>query len=515
MASTCSGAGSSNPKGSKSKAKCNADPEPHSSMQLPTSDPEHPSKRTYCTPITILQTLVNTQSDTCDLPRLESPEHGPLIGSNPTGMSIDMDLVGTTVSKVHMNMRPIDSNHQKGYNGKDLPPQFPCEKSFVRIPHHLLEIFGYPRSNQWDLSICKPYIRKQKVFNPQPSSYVDTHLSSLKSMRENKTLPETTSSAELDCTSQIPHDDSNWHPIKAQMLCEAQRLDVSSTCASNKKRNPFNKDIRRSNDPILPVHDYKQTMKIVFKLYFVVTHGHGQFVNQQTKTLVLTFAYEGLETMHDAAWNVHQSNVDAVMMATKLFNRMQIEPHWDLASSSQEMKNSEKVVKTSESTSTSSPLQDFESKRPTKSMYPAKFLSRLELDDNANQLLDSSLLKSLELSEIDENQSHPHNYHKKQSHDIRPLLEEVQIQLDQFIHGTISIGSRESLPLTFLASSDESNHAEPKESYTGKKLEASTIQAKKTKKTTNDALLHGKMFCLGGQAVYKTDILFSPYVPQI
>lgn len=98
MASTRSGARSSNPpKGSKSKAKRKAEPKSHSSRRLPPSVPERPVKRTQHTPITDSQTLVDNQPDTRDLPRLESPEHGPVmndhssnigstvVDSNPTG----------------------------------------------------------------------------------------------------------------------------------------------------------------------------------------------------------------------------------------------------------------------------------------------------------------------------------------------------------------------------------------------------------------------------------------------
>ncbi|KAH9823897.1 hypothetical protein DFH28DRAFT_227627 [Melampsora americana] len=450
----------------------------------------------------------------------------------------------------------IDSKRQKGYNDEDLPPQFTGEKSFVRLPHCLLASDGYPRSDQWDHSSCQPYVKKQKVSNPRPSSnmHSDLPFSSLESIKDHKTVPDTTSSisplaghpTELDGRSQIAPEHSKQvpstlpslfdlengresivvpvpgkvqrgrvtrHPIKARMSTEARRLDVSSTCASKKKGNPFNKELRRTNDPILPVHDYERTMEIVSKLYFVVTHGHGQFVDQQTKKLICTFSYENFEMMDDATRKVHQSDVDTVMMATKLFNRMPIEPNLDLANSPQEMKNSEMVVTKSESTSTASTLQHSESKQPTKSMYPVEITSRLELDDNANQLLDSSPLTSLETSAIDENESHPNNYTNRLCHDIGPLLEEVQIQLDHFMNGTISIKPRESSPLTPLASSDESDHEEPKALYTH--VKASTITAKKAKKTTNGALVHGKMFCFGGRAGYKKDILFSPYLPRI
>ncbi|KAH9823102.1 hypothetical protein DFH28DRAFT_1172146 [Melampsora americana] len=411
----------------------------------------------------------------------------------------------------------FDSKHQKGYNDEDLPPQFTGEKSFVRLPHCLLASDGYPRSNQWDHSSCQPYVKKQKVSNPRPLSNMHSNLpfSSLESMRDHKTVPDTTSSisplaghpTELNGTSQIAPEHSNRHPIKAQMSTEARRLDVSSTCASKKKGNPFNKELRCTNDPILLVHDYEQTMEIVSKLYFVVTHGHGQFVDQQTKKLICTFSYENLEMMDDATRKVHQSDVDTVMIATKLFNRMPIDPNLDLANSPQEMKNSEMVVTTLESTSTALTLQHSES------MYPVEITSRLELDDNANQLLDSLPLLSLATSEIDENESHPNNYTNRLCHDIGPILEEVQIQLDHFMNGTISIKPRESLPLTPLASSDESDHEDPKALYTH--VKASTITAKKAKMTTNSALVHGKMFCFGGRAGYKKDILFSPYLPRI
>ncbi|KAH9823104.1 hypothetical protein DFH28DRAFT_922032 [Melampsora americana] len=118
MVSNRSGARSSNPKGSKSKAKHKADPKPQPSTQLPTSVPGRPAKKKRCTPITNSQTLVNTQPDTRDLPRLETPRNGPLMNNH-------FRSVGSTV----VDSNPTGNQSVTGTNNSSVLPNAPTQNS--------------------------------------------------------------------------------------------------------------------------------------------------------------------------------------------------------------------------------------------------------------------------------------------------------------------------------------------------------------------------------------------------
>ena len=70
------------------------------------------------------------------------------------------------------------------------------------------------------------------------------------------------------------------------------------------------------------MEDYDWTMEIVSEFYQVIDHGHGQLVDRKTKKLICTFTFEDLETMDEDKRQEHQSDVETVMKATELFQRL-------------------------------------------------------------------------------------------------------------------------------------------------------------------------------------------------
>ncbi|KAH9823895.1 hypothetical protein DFH28DRAFT_1161830 [Melampsora americana] len=177
MVSTRSGARSSNPKGSKSKAKRKADPKPQPSTQLPTSVPERPAKRKRRTPITNSQTLVDTQPDTRDSPRLESPRNGPLmnncfrnvgstvVDSNPTG---NQCVTGTNDSSVLPNAPTQNSR----FSSQQFPSSRIPDRSDPDFPK--LENFR-EKMCEWPPGRIRKYLQANRTnLNNRPSEGIQT-----------------------------------------------------------------------------------------------------------------------------------------------------------------------------------------------------------------------------------------------------------------------------------------------------------------------------------------------------
>lgn len=71
----------------------------------------------------------------------------------------------------------------------------------------------------------------------------------------------------------------------------ASATDQSPLAQLNKT---FDRSCDRLNDPILPFENYDRTIEIISKLYTIVDHGKGQFVDRKTNKLIFTYYFEDL-----------------------------------------------------------------------------------------------------------------------------------------------------------------------------------------------------------------------------
>lgn len=423
-------------------------------------------------------------------------------------------------------LKGIDEDRQTGYNEDDLPPQFTCPKSFAKVPHHLLGQDGYPLDEHWDDPTVLPYLTegKKKKTSLKEDKYVITREKVGPEVIVLESLPPPTS-----CPPPLLRPDLGVkkprHPRRARAGIAARTADVSPTCQSKKDGNPYNKEFKRFDDPVLPVGDYERTMKIVSKLYHIVSHGHGQFVDMDTKKLICTFAYEDLDTMKDDTRKEHQSDVETVMKATKIFGRMPLPPRSKgLGTLSRSSEDSSKSV------STSSPLAQSAdsilcaaSSAPLESSKLKPGIDVKRQSAGPTSIVDSngsSPLTSLPSSDSDEGIPLPNqpvrmnNRTKKRtmSCTIKLLHEELQSLLSNEIprsSGTISS------PLTSLDPSDVEQEEAAGLSIPKVQSKPNTKKVrKKLRPTTNGALIQGRMFCFGNRAGYDKAVLYAPYLPR-
>ncbi|EGG01014.1 uncharacterized protein MELLADRAFT_79088, partial [Melampsora larici-populina 98AG31] len=78
--------------------------------------------------------------------RIENSEHMPMPG----------------VTWLSDYLKKIDMKRQTGYNEEDLPPEFKVDRSFIKVPHHLLGKDGYPVGEGWLHPSCQEYLQNGK-----------------------------------------------------------------------------------------------------------------------------------------------------------------------------------------------------------------------------------------------------------------------------------------------------------------------------------------------------------------
>lgn len=310
------------------------------------------------------------------------------------------------------------------------------------------------------------------------------------------------------------------HPIKAQKATAERTAAVSAKCESKKEGNPFYREFRRYDDPVLPIEDYNRTMEIVSKLYYIYDHGHGQFVEYQTKKLICTYQFDDLESMRPEIRQEHQQDFETVLKATELFNLMPLNrpSHSNdplisnIPSESTILKRTPDTQATSDVTATAAHAISNESSRPqagrdassvrhiktTRSGLISAY--RASLEDG-----DDSPLTSLPSSDSEDGtQLQAALDHENQL--IIPLLARPGGSKP----AGESTDQRSSSPLTPLKSSESEDEEDQYQT-----MPESLRNAKdKAQPTTNSALIHGQMFCFGGRAGYAKAILFSPYITR-
>lgn len=209
------------------------------------------------------------------------------------------------------------------------------------------------------------------------------------------------------------------HPAEAAKTLAARQADQSPACA-NRLGTPFRRDFARFNDPVLPVENFDRCMEIINNLYTVYDHGQGQFTDQRSRKLICSFAFENLETMDSTTRREHQADVNTILLATDLFQRL--------------------PLKTPQAKSKDQP--------PT-----------------------------------------------------QPTLEEM---------------CSDQVPQPHCPSHSDSPHPTIHSVYpkaTGTSNVADQQTTNKTSLTTNGALIHGEMYCIGARAGYARDVLYCPYLP--
>ncbi|EGG01065.1 uncharacterized protein MELLADRAFT_92814 [Melampsora larici-populina 98AG31] len=341
------------------------------------------------------------------------------------------------------------------------------------------------------------------------------------------------------------------HVTRATKATQERRTDISAACESKKEDKTFKREFRRFDDPVLPINDYERTMDIVKNLYFIYDHGHGQFIDRSSKKLICTFQYDDLEKMKPEIRNVHQRDVDTIMMATDLFLRM---PTPKSSTSATNQGNLSRVSiskspcvpphdqplppETPSSLHEVEPTDDSHTQQPRLTASSCKSASNLRpstvhqvpttLDDLLSAYRtysnggEDSPLTSLPPSDAEDDSpltSYPTLDVEEPDATTRPkvritnglptklLDHKLQSILE---HRQTSIVGLDT-PLRHLETL-KAGELKPSKSKS-KKATHSLQEKRKVQVTTNGALIHGKMFCLGQRAGFKRDILYSPYIP--
>ncbi|EGG00084.1 uncharacterized protein MELLADRAFT_93887 [Melampsora larici-populina 98AG31] len=472
-------------------------------------------------------------------------------------------------------LKPIDSKRQKGYNDDDLPPPFKCPKSFVEVPHELLGTDGFPQSKHWLNPLCQPFgsgkmaqeykkakIAKEAVAKAEKEK-VETELHSVLGKGDIGDLegkPELGVADQLDngktrqrAPASLPslYDlevgrEASIVPVPGKVRCarkprhlkratkatHERRTDLSAVGENNKDGKSFKREFRRFDDPVLPIHDYERTMDIVSNLYYIYDRGHGQFVDRKSQKLICTYQFEDLETMKPEIRQEHQQDVETVMMATQLFQRMPTprasgaktsksiilektstsndKPNSPVEPSVEHVHNHESPVKerlvnpvpNNESTlkevATCDPISPI-SRTPNVYEVPIEIADLLSAYRTYLNDGEDSPLTSLPSSDTEDN--NPMNGGLP----IKSLKHELEL----IVTNTRPLNDGLSSPLTSLGNSDIDDSPPP---ITKAAIEEPSKKSKR-QVTTNGALIQGKMYCFGCRAGFKRDVLYSPYIP--
>ncbi|EGG06087.1 uncharacterized protein MELLADRAFT_87496 [Melampsora larici-populina 98AG31] len=325
----------------------------------------------------------------------------------------------------------INRDCQKGHSTEDhkwitfqLPMPFIALKSFIHFPHTYLAKDGYAKTEYWLHEACRYSVpamgRKQAEGDDNTNRAEGDHNANCAGL-------------EYVATPKSRRQGIVRHVIRSDTANKERQSDQSPANAK-KLGGGLNKENLRFNDPVLPVEDYERTMEIISNLYTVYKYGHGQFIDMLTKKLICTFQFDDLEEMKKETFDEHQKDVDFIMMASQLFQRLPTTP------------------------------------KPKAQPQP--------LTTNTEATLCQATKTSIKTTT---------------STDERSLIDrQISINKNTGLEDISSMDNNalDSSPLTPLTSSDLQDES----------LHHSLPEAKKTRPTTNGALIQGNMYCFGQRA---------------
>ncbi|EGF97830.1 uncharacterized protein MELLADRAFT_84218 [Melampsora larici-populina 98AG31] len=374
---------------------------------------------------------------------------------------------------------PIDVKRQTGFSDNDLPPPFKIAKSYAHVPHELLAPDGYPSTGNWLLPACQ-----FAVLGPDKISG--------KGRLVQRALDYYCQQGYENVPEPLPrsvktHAKETRNSVKAALFAAAKQADQS---ADSVKRT-FDRKLTRFNDPILPFENLERTMEIISNLYTIVTHGSGQFVDRQSKKLICTFSYEDLECVTTEQRDAHQKDVTTILMATKLFRRLPLPPKVTTSEAPAPNSHGQVILKipilrppiNQESlNNVSRPLMD---ETPPRCLIPGE----------KESLSPQTPLGSSPLSSLSSSDSEDTEMDEVMNNSLSNMTPAEDIN-------SSPLSSLDSSPLSSLPPSDSEDTdmedlvLDLPEDRTIHLNEPSTVKTKKGR-TTNGALIAGRMYCFG------------------